>query len=232
MSFPRISIATTALSLGAMAVLGFSTAASADNGCPSGSHYGPDKKTCVVNGGGNGGNNNGNGNGGKDNGTGNTKKDAGTATPGGTTTLSGSGAKPNSTVTVTTTTGGSSAQGLRPGHVGLNFVLSASETIVLGTTVADGVGNWSLTVTLPPGLSAGPHTLVASYIDKNGKPASTSFAVQVVKAAGAGTTSVGGIQLPRTGAEIGTVSVLGLALVGGGAMAIAAGRRRRSATTL
>ncbi|MCY1145683.1 fibronectin type III domain-containing protein [Actinoplanes sp. Pm04-4] len=70
----------------------------------------------------------------------------GSTTTGGTITITGNGFEPNSTV-----------------------VLSLfSNPVDLGTTVADGTGAISVTVTLPSGTPTGSHTLLATGLDENG----------------------------------------------------------------
>ena len=69
-----------------------------------------------------------------------------TVAPGKTVTVSGSGYAPGSSVTV--------------------VIYSTPQ--VLTTVVADASGNFTVEVTVPAGLAAGSHTLVASGVDTNG----------------------------------------------------------------
>ncbi|MGY1813920.1 hypothetical protein [Blastococcus sp. SYSU D00820] len=129
-------------------------------------------------------------------------------------TLTGSGFLPNSTVTL---------------------VVYSTPT-VLGTVTTDGAGAFTTTVTLPAGLPAGAHTLVASGVDPAGNPYHLTSGVTVTASGGAPTATAtsatgpgvsGG--LASTGADIAVPAIGGLAalVVGGGL--VLAGRRRRPA---
>lgn len=124
----------------------------------------------------------------------------GSVTPGQSITVSGTGYAPFSTVTV----------------------LVYSSPTVLGTAVADENGAFTFTGTLPAGLAAGSHTLVAAGIDVDGNPRYLTQAITV----GADTDSGG---LAYTGADIALPLAGGAAalLLGGGLLV--ASRRRANA---
>lgn len=126
----------------------------------------------------------------------------GTATsgvqPGSTMTLSGSGYAPGSTVTV----------------------LIYSSPQVLTTVVADSSGKFTVTVTVPAGLEAGNHTLVASGLDPSGVVRYVTLPVTV-----AGSLAYTGfdVALPLTG---------GLIALGVGAALMVVSRRRKVAVAV
>jgi LPXTG-motif cell wall-anchored protein len=114
-------------------------------------------------------------------------------------TFSGTGYMPGSTVTV----------------------LIYSEPQVLTTVVADPSGNFTVTVTVPAGLAAGQHTLVAAGVDTLGNDRFMTLAV---------TVSAGGVAtLAYTGTDVTVPAIAGLAAVAVGAGLIVASRRRRDA---
>ena len=96
-------------------------------------------------------------------------------------------------------------------------VLTHSSPQVLTTVVADPSGNFTVTVTVPAGLAAGQHTLVASGVDTLGNDRFTTLAVTV---SAAGTAS-----LAYTGADVGLPAIGGLAAVALGAGLIVVRRR-------
>ena len=117
-----------------------------------------------------------------------------TAVPAGKTiTFTGSGYAPNSTVTVT--------------------IYSTPQ--ILTTVVTDGTGSFTVTVTVPAGLAAGKHTLVASGFDGAGKLRTLTLPVTVVDG------------LAYTGADIGLPVMGGLAALTVGGALIFASRRRK-----
>jgi titin len=105
-------------------------------------------------------------------------------------------------------------------------VLIYSSPQVLTTVVADASGNFTATVTVPAGLAAGQHTLVASGYDTLGNMRYTTMAV-TVSAAGAATAT--GPNLANTGADVTVPALGGIATLGLGAGLIAMSRRRRTA---
>jgi hypothetical protein len=125
---------------------------------------------------------------------------SGSVAPGATVRITGGGYLANSTVTL----------------------IVYSEPQVLTTTVADANGNIDVTVTVPAGLAAGDHTLVAAGVDAQGNTHYLTLAITVT----GGTTGSGG--LANTGASIALPALGGLiALSAGGGLLLAA--RRRSA---
>jgi titin len=114
--------------------------------------------------------------------------------PGEQITLSGTGYAPHTTITVA--------------------IYSAPQTLV--TTMTDGAGAFSITVTVPAGLT-GTHTLVASGIDELGMPRFLTLGVDIaVQHAAApaepGDTTVGGT-LAVTGDPISSIAMFGLCLL-------------------
>ncbi len=123
----------------------------------------------------------------------------GSVAPGQSITVSGTGYAPFSTVTV----------------------LVYSTPTVLGTAVADENGAFTFTGTLPAGLAAGTHTLVAAGYDVDGEPRNLTMAVTVsgaAAAAGPALASTGFSTLPYLGTGA-------LALLAGGGLLVAARRR-------
>jgi hypothetical protein len=106
-----------------------------------------------------------------------------TVAPGKTVTVSGSGYAPNSTVTLA--------------------IYSTPQ--VLTTVVTDASGNFTATVTVPAGLEAGNHTLVASGVDSSGTVRYVNLAVTV--------SSSGKATLAYTGVDVALPSVVGLGAV-------------------
>jgi hypothetical protein len=127
--------------------------------------------------------------------------------PGATVTVSGSGYQPGSKVTV--------------------FVYS--EPQLLTTTVADGSGNFTVTVTVPAGLAPGSHTLVAAGIDTLGNPRYFNLAVTVTADGVAKPAVTGAAKLAVTGADVTGPAIGGLAALALGGGLIVVARRRRAA---
>jgi titin len=101
-------------------------------------------------------------------------------------------------------------------------VVIYSEPQLLTTVVTDADGSFTVTVTVPAGLAAGKHTLVASGVDANGVARYVTLTVTVT---GAGTAS-----LAYTGADVTLPAIGGLVAVAiGGGLIVAS--RRRSATS-
>jgi LPXTG-motif cell wall-anchored protein len=129
-----------------------------------------------------------------------------TVAPGKTMTVSGSGYAPNSTITVA--------------------IYSTPQ--VLTTVVTDASGNFTATVTVPAGLEAGNHTLVASGVDSSGNVRYVNLPVTVSSSGTA--TITGKATLAYTGADVALPSIIGLVAVSLGAGLILVRRRaRRSA---
>ncbi|MGY2002767.1 fibronectin type III domain-containing protein [Blastococcus sp. SYSU DS1024] len=102
-------------------------------------------------------------------------------------------------------------------------VLVYSEPQVLTTTVADGDGRISVEVTVPDGLAAGEHTLVAMGDDPMGNPYTLTLPITVR----GGTTGSGG--LAYTGADVAVPAIGGVAALAVGGALVLAGRRRAAA---
>ena len=117
-----------------------------------------------------------------------------------------------------------------------------STPIFLASFVADSLGVIRGEVTIPTTITPGQHTLVLTGVDPQGRPHVVRTPIRIIAAAGVpgtnprsnagGTGSaggVGGVQLPRTGQQIASVTALGLGLLAAGGMAVYSGRRRRIA---
>jgi LPXTG-motif cell wall-anchored protein len=109
-----------------------------------------------------------------------------------------------------------------------------STPVVLGTYLADSAGNVNATTVIPTSTTTGRHSVVAFGVAPTAAAATVSAAVNVTTAGGGDPQSaptrgsgIPGVSLPRTGAEITLVAMLGLALAGSGIVAVRAGRRRR-----
>jgi hypothetical protein len=96
-----------------------------------------------------------------------------------------------------------------------------SDPIVLGTFTTDAFGNFRGPVTLPEGLTAGEHTVVAQGVAPDGSPRSMALLVTV-------TITPDGVRvvvLPVTGPPV-TVLLIGLVLMIAGAGLVTGGRLR------
>jgi hypothetical protein len=102
-------------------------------------------------------------------------------------------------------------------------LLVYSEPQVLGTVMTDGAGAFTATVTLPEGLAAGSHTLVAAGLDPNGEMRYLTLPITVVDTAGA----VHG-RLAFTGFDVQAPLTGGLVALGIGTALIVVSRRRRA----
>lgn len=91
---------------------------------------------------------------------------------------------------------------------------------VLTTVVTDATGSFTVEVTVPDGLAAGQHTLVASGVDVDGNLRYLNLPVTVV----GGTTGSGG--LAYTGAAVVGPTIGGVAALAVGAGLLVASRRR------
>jgi LPXTG-motif cell wall-anchored protein len=116
------------------------------------------------------------------------------------------------TITVTGT-------GYAPGST-VTLAIYSTPT-VLTTVVADANGAFTVTVTVPAGLAAGKHTLVAAGVDDLGNARYVNLEVTV--------TSGGGVRLANTGADVTVPALGGIAVLGLGAGLIVAARRRSNA---
>ena len=124
---------------------------------------------------------------------------AGAITPGKKLTVSGTGYAPGSMVSV----------------------VMYSTPQVLTTVVADASGNFTVEVTVPAGLAAGKHTVVASGVDANGVLRYVTLPITV--------TTTGGAMLANTGADVTVPALGGIAVLGLGAGLIVVARRRTNA---
>jgi hypothetical protein len=102
-------------------------------------------------------------------------------------------------------------------------VLVYSTPTLLGSAEADANGAFSLTVTLPAGLAAGSHTLVAAGVDEAGNPRYLTMAITVAAATG----GPGGLAYTGASVALPVIGGLGALVLGGGL--VLAGRRRRMA---
>jgi LPXTG cell wall anchor motif len=146
-----------------------------------------------------------------------------TVVPGQQITVSGDGAEPGATVTITLTRSSSS---LGAGHrvvaagPALAGLVAASRplaqsSVVLGRTTAADDGSFSVTVTIPSGTDAGVYTLSAI----SGGEVLSVATIRVAAAGG----------LPFTGTDVGPGLAIGAGLiVAGGLLLLAVRRRRRS----
>lgn len=106
-----------------------------------------------------------------------------------------------------------------------------STPVKVGDFLTDAQGVARVTVVLPADLEVGPHQIEGRGIDADGDPvtATVSFTVtaatSTTTAAPAGTSSRSG-SLPVTGTSVTLLVVAGLAVLGGGAALVLAGRRR------
>ena len=118
-------------------------------------------------------------------------------------TVSGSGYAPFSTVTV----------------------LIYSTPQVLTTVVTDATGSFSLEVTVPAGLAAGQHNLVAAGVDPTGAMRYMTLPVTVTATVTGGTVATGP-QLAFSGADVVVPTIGGVLAVLVGAALLFVGRRR------
>jgi hypothetical protein len=102
-------------------------------------------------------------------------------------------------------------------------LLVYSEPQVLGTVLTDAAGAFTATVTLPEGLAAGSHTLVAAGLDPSGEMRYLTLPITVVTATGATTG-----RLALTGVDVQAPLAGGLAALGIGTALIVVSRRRRA----
>lgn len=114
-----------------------------------------------------------------------------------------------------------SGAGFRPGStVSLEL---RSAPVSLGSAQAGAAGAFSTTVVIPADASPGSHTVAATGVDATGAARELTATVTVLGAAA-------GADLPRTGAGFAVpAGTAGVALVGVGALAVVASRRRRTA---
>ena len=113
-----------------------------------------------------------------------------------------------------------------------------SDPVVLGTFKSDAQGRVRATVTLPSNVTIGNHSLTVAGLDPAGRayavtsplvvaaPATTTTATTSPSGSGSGSTTSGGF-LARTGRAIGSVAIVGVVQLGGGAAVTIIARRRQ-----
>jgi LPXTG-motif cell wall-anchored protein len=116
---------------------------------------------------------------------------------GGSVTIDSSGWKPSSSTTITL-------------H---------SDPVVLATVTTDSSGTVHTAAAIPSNTPAGAHTIELTGTDVDSAPRTATVSITVTSASG------GGGSLPRTGAAVAALSLVGLALFGGGSLMAAARRR-------
>lgn len=130
--------------------------------------------------------------------------------PGGTVTVSHKGGcfMPGSTVTIT----------------------MYSDPVVLGTAIADSLGNVEATVTIPTGAALGSHLIELAGTGRDGQPTvmGVSIAVQLSSLGTGATGTSTGTPLPVTGTESTGLATAGVALVVAGGLVVLATRKRRT----
>ncbi|MGH8860772.1 MAG: hypothetical protein ACRDVG_05980 [Jatrophihabitantaceae bacterium] len=97
-----------------------------------------------------------------------------------------------------------------------------STPISLGSAMTDGSGNFSKSVKLPSGVT-GTHTITAV-----GTSSGRTASVQITIGGGTGGGGSGGGGLASTGVAVFGIGGVGLALLVGGALLLAAGGRRKT----
>jgi LPXTG cell wall anchor motif len=152
-----------------------------------------------------------------------------TVAAGGTITVSGDGAQPGATVTITLTKSSSALGGRHAvaAAPGLARLVAASRPlaqsgVVLGRTTADDDGEFSITVTIPASTAPGVYTLAAI----SGGEVLSAATIRVVAAAGDDG------DLPFTGADIAPGLAVGAGLIVAGAVLLLAVRRRRRSSAV
>jgi titin len=96
---------------------------------------------------------------------------------------------------------------------------------VLTTVVTDATGSFSLEVTVPAGLAAGQHNLVAAGVDPTGAMRYMTLPVTVTATVTGGTVATGP-QLAFSGADVVVPTIGGVLAVLVGAALLFVGRRR------
>jgi hypothetical protein len=149
-----------------------------------------------------------------------------TVSPGESFTCSGDGAEPGATVSFTMTRSSSALGGNRslaagPGLAGLAAGLrsQAQSSVPLGSTTANGAGQFSATLTIPSGTDPGVYTVTAS----SGGAVLAVVTIRVAAAAG------GLGDLPFTGGNVLPGLAIGATLIVAGGLLLLSLKRRRSA---
>ena len=149
-----------------------------------------------------------------------------TVSPGESFTCSGDGAEPGATVSFTMTRsssalGGNRSRAAGPGLAGLAAAIrpQAQSSVPLGSTTANGAGEFSATLTIPSGTDPGGYTVTAS----SGGAVLAVVTIRVAAAAG----GLGG--LPFTGGNVLPGLAIGASLIVAGGLLLLSLKRRRSA---
>jgi LPXTG cell wall anchor motif len=148
-----------------------------------------------------------------------------TVSPGESFTISGDGAEPGATVTFTLKRSSSSALGANrtlAAGPGLGQLVAAvrpqaQSSVPLGSTTANGDGEFSATLTIPSGTDAGVYTVSAT----SGGEVLAVVTIRVAAAGGVG-------DLPFTGGNVLPGLAVGAALIVAGGLLLLSIRRRRS----
>jgi LPXTG cell wall anchor motif len=149
-----------------------------------------------------------------------------TVSPGESFTISGDGAEPGATVTFTLKRSSSSALGANrtlAAGPGLGQLVAAvrpqaQSSVPLGSTTADGDGEFSATLTIPSDTDPGVYTVTAT----SGGDVLAVVTIRVVAASGVG-------DLPFTGGNVLPGLVIGATLIVAGGLLLLSLKRRRSA---
>jgi hypothetical protein len=144
-----------------------------------------------------------------------------TVSPGESFTCSGDGAEPGATVTFTMKRSSSALGGNRSLAAGLAGAIrpQAQNSVPLGSTTANGAGQFSATLTIPSGTDPGVYTVTAS----SGGAVLAVVTIRVAAAAG----GVG--DLPFTGGNVLPGLAIGASLIVAGGLLLLSLKRRRSA---
>jgi hypothetical protein len=148
-----------------------------------------------------------------------------TVSPGESFTVSGDGAEPGATVTFTlkhssSALGGDRSLAAGSGLAGLAAAIrpQAQASVPLGSTTANGDGEYTATLTIPSGTDPGVYTLTAS----SGGAVLAVVTIRVAAAGGVG-------DLPFTGGNVLPGLAIGASLIVAGGLLLLSLKRRRSA---
>jgi hypothetical protein len=148
-----------------------------------------------------------------------------TLSPGESFTVSGDGAQPGATVTFTlkrssSALGANRSLAAGPGLAGLAAAIrpQAQSSVSLGSTTANGDGEYTATLTIPSGTDPGVYTLTAA----SGGAVLAVVTIRVVAADGVG-------DLPFTGGNVLPGLAIGASLIVAGGLLLSLKRRRSAA---
>jgi membrane anchored protein len=148
-----------------------------------------------------------------------------TLSPGESFTVSGDGAQPGATVTFTlkrssSALGANRSLAAGPGLAGLAAAIrpQAQSSVSLGSTTANGDGEYTATLTIPSNTDPGVYTLTAA----SGGAVLAVVTIRVVAAGGVG-------DLPFTGGNVLPGLAIGASLIVAGGLLLLSLKRRRSA---